>query len=148
MSPELVRDSAARKQREPQHLPGPTTKRSWCQVCRLEANVSECKEIKAMSGKNCVSCLDSDCRIVAHNFVPHPLRVHQLMGVGQTCFDLAHSAVGVATWEPGNRGLKTVPYKVKTSHPIVQALRQHYGLNAKKQRSKNNGDCTVASTAT
>jgi len=147
MSPELVRDTAARRQEQPLHKPGPTARRSWCQVCRLEANVSECKDIKALSGKNCVSCLNPNCRIIAHNFVPNPLKVHQLMGVGQTCFDLAHGAVGLATWEPDSRGLKTVPYKVKTSHPVVQSLRQHYGLNAKKQRTKSNsvGNSTIDS---
>jgi len=146
MSLEFVRDAASKREQEPRHLPGPTTRRSWCQACRLEANVSERKDTKALSGKNCVSFADPNCRIIAHNFVPNALKVHELMGAGQTCFDLAHSNVGLVVWEPDHRGLKTAPCKVKTSHPIVQSLRQQHGLHAKKQRTKkngNNGDSTV-----
>jgi len=69
MSLELSCDSVARCQKEPQHEPGPTSKRSWCQVCCLEGHVSDSKDIKALSGKNCISCLDPNCRIIAHNFL-------------------------------------------------------------------------------
>jgi len=147
MAPESVRDAAARHQEEPLHEPGPTTRRSWCQVCRLEANVSECKDTRALSGKCCVSCINPNCRIAAHNVVPNPLKAHKIMGAGQTCFDLAHSTLGLATWEPDSCSPKAVPHKVKTPHPILQSLRQHHGLNAKKQRAKSSsvGDSTLDS---
>ena len=144
LSPNVVRDASSKN--NPQHLPGPAKKRSTCQVCRLEANISNSKEAKTLAARNCVACLDPNCRIVAHNHVPSAsgFKIHELLGPGQTCFDLAHSAKGRLTWEPDLRGLATVPYKVKTSHPIVQAVRAHYGLHPKKVRRRSDG--SVAST--
>jgi len=136
LSPNLVRDSADRKSKNPSHKPGPAGRRSCCQVCRLEANISDSKELKSLSKRNCVACMDPACRIVAHNFVPESSKLHELIGPGQTCFDIAHSEQGLLIWEPDTRGLKTVPYKVKTSHPIVQAVRAHYGLNPTKVRKQ------------
>jgi len=139
LSPNIIRDSTSRN--NPQHLPGPAKKRSTCQVCRLEANVSNSKEAKALSSRNCVACLDPECRIVAHNHVPSSstFKIHDLLGPGQTCFDLAHSAKGRMIWEPDVRGLAAVPHKIKTSHPIVQALRSHYGLQPRKTRRPTDG---------
>ena len=139
LSPNVIRDSASRNSQK--HLPGPAKKRSTCQVCRLEANVSNTKEAKALASRNCVACLDPACRIVAHNHVPagSSFKIHELLGPGQTCFDLAHSAKGRMIWEPDARGLATVPHKVKTSHPMVQAVRAHCGLRPKKTRRPTDG---------
>jgi len=142
LSPNVVRDAAQRKSNIPSHVPGPSKSRSFCQVCRLEANISDSKELKRLAKRNCVACMDPSCRIVAHNHVPaESLKLHELIGAGLTCFDIAHSEQGLRIWEPDNRGLKTVPYKVKTSHPIVQAVRSHYGLNPTKVR-KSTGTST------
>jgi len=134
LSPNIARDMAERKFNNPSHTPGPAGKRSCCQVCRLEANISNSKEMKKLSKQNCVVCMDPSGRIVAHKHVPDSMKLYELIGPGQTCYDVAHSEQGLRTWEPDTRGLKTVPYKVKTAHPIVQAVRAHYGLNPTKVR--------------
>jgi len=144
LSPNIVRDTAERKSKNPTHAPGPAGRRACCQVCRLEANISDCKELKKLSKRSCVACTDPSCRVIAHNHVPESLKLHELIGPGQTCFDIAHSEQGQRIWEPDTRGLKTVPYKVKTSHPIVQAVRAYYGLNPTKIR-KNIDNATTNS---
>jgi len=139
MSPNVVRDTAEHKSNSPAHAPGPAGRRSCCQVCRLEANISNSEELKRFSKRNCLVCMDLSCGIAAHNHVLASLKPHELIGPGQTCFDIAHSEQGQRTWEPDARGSKTVPCEIEMANPVVQAVRAHHGLNPTKI-GKNTGN--------
>ena len=137
-TPEAVRDGKAEGILGDStiHRPVATVGRQRCAVCKLECNIAKIGEGNLR--KNIVGC--SDCRIHAHNHIlKNPLRIHTMTQFeGLTCFEIAHSEEGRCIWvqdESDNK--KTVPYRVKYSHRVVQELRSSYGLNPKKTRSKS-----------
>jgi len=112
-----------------------------CCVCRLEHNMNSKVGSAGMSDKSVATC--SDCGIPAHALLKKaPGRIiHTLPQFHNvTCFQIAHSKDGRATWERSTTKTSCLP---KLSHSTVMDLRERHGLPRKKSGSRASKQCSV-----